>query len=136
MATPTLPTPADPASTLSALSTPDTTRIPPPARGVARPAAPGRLGLRLLAAIDLVLPDLSEPGVTGELAAGLAWAAAAGETCRITRPVDGVRSAVAAIRAGELGAARGLLEHAAAELRDAPALPVPRPATGVQRRSI
>ncbi|WP_018680780.1 hypothetical protein [Actinokineospora enzanensis] len=99
------------------------------------PADPVRLGVRLRAAIGRA-DDLVGAAAVAELRAGLAWTAAAGETCRITRPVDAVRRAITALRAGDEAAARVALDHAVAALREAPALPLPRPATSFERRSI
>ncbi|GAA2983214.1 hypothetical protein [Actinokineospora diospyrosa] len=103
------------------------------ARPVAAPVAPTRLGTHLRAAIERVLTDPTGPAASAELMAGLAWTAAAGETCLITRPVEDVRTAIAA---ADPAAARVALEHALAGLQDAPVLPVPRPAPGFERRSI
>ncbi|MBM7775145.1 hypothetical protein JOD54_005349 [Actinokineospora baliensis] len=102
-------------------------------RPLVQPAAPTRLGTHLRAAVERVLADPAGSSAVAELRAGLAWTAAAGETCLITRPVDDVR---AAISAPDPAAARVALEHALAGLRDAPVLPVPRPAPGSWRRSI
>ncbi|PPK70986.1 hypothetical protein V5P93_002845 [Actinokineospora auranticolor] len=106
------------------------------ATAAVRPATPVRIGLRLRSAIERVLPAITAPTAAAELRAGLAWTAASGETCRITRPVDEVRSAITALRSGDVDTARTALDHALAALLEAPTLPAPRPATSFERRSI
>ncbi|GLZ37353.1 hypothetical protein [Actinokineospora sp. NBRC 105648] len=105
-------------------------------RAIRQPAVPERLGRRLAASVDRVLADPGAPVAVAELMAGLAWTAAAGETCRVTRPVADVRHAIAALRAGDTAAARRALDHAAEGLRDAPTLPAPRPIPSPERRSL
>ncbi|GAA3050910.1 hypothetical protein [Actinokineospora globicatena] len=112
------------------------TALPVRERTVRQARTPVRPGSRLREAVQRVQADPANPGAVADLMAGLAWTAAAGETCLLTRPVADVRHAIAAIAAADTASARAALDHAVAGLLDAPALPLPRPATAFERRSI
>ncbi|OLR94048.1 hypothetical protein [Actinokineospora bangkokensis] len=87
------------------------------------PTPPGR---RLRAAVRAALSDLDGDARTA-LVVGLAWTAAAGETCMLVPQVTAVRRAVDALDRGDLVAAKAALTAADDGLHDAPALlPVPR----------
>ncbi|MGX7826118.1 hypothetical protein ACTG9Q_13605 [Actinokineospora sp. 24-640] len=79
-----------------------------------------RPGLRLALSVDRALADLSAPAAVAELTAGLAWAAALGETCLLSAAVTDVRRGIAALRAGDVGAAANALEAARGDLPDLP----------------
>ncbi|MFC5288237.1 hypothetical protein ACFPM7_14345 [Actinokineospora guangxiensis] len=83
---------------------------------VQRPADRPLVGTRLAVALDRALVDLAAPGAGAELAAGLAWTAALGETCLLARAVADVRAGVDALRDGDLGGAAKALESARADL--------------------
>ncbi|SES15930.1 hypothetical protein [Actinokineospora terrae] len=141
MATPvTEPHPQTPAAQGRPLATAPTRvaggQVPGRGRTVRQAPKAVHPGLHLRAAVQRVLADPAGPSAVAELMAGLAWTAAAGETCLLTRPVADVRRAIAAIAVADTPAARAALDHAAAALLDVPALPVPRPATAFERRSI
>jgi hypothetical protein len=83
---------------------------------VQHPADRPLVGTRLALALDRALVDLAAPGAGAELAAGLAWTAALGETCLLTRAIADVRVGAAALRDGDLRGAAKALESARADL--------------------
>lgn len=82
----------------------------------ARPAVRPRPGVRLATSVGRVLADPSAPTARAELAAGLAWTAALGETCLLTSAVADVRRGAAALADGDVAAATKALESARADL--------------------
>lgn len=87
-----------------------------------RPGGPrhARPGLRLALSVDRAQADLTAPTAVAELTAGLAWAAALGETCLLSAAVADVRRGIAALRAGDQDAAANALDAARADLPDLP----------------
>ncbi|MGH3860639.1 hypothetical protein [Actinokineospora sp.] len=75
------------------------------------------VGVRLRAAAEKVVRDVSSPGAVDDLVAGLAWTAACGQTCQLTGPVAGVRQAIAALRAGDAPSAESALRSVLAAMR-------------------
>lgn len=110
MSTPDLSLPGQPGAAELAATTPRAHFTT-----AARPARP-RPGVRLAAAVERVLADPTAPTAAAELAAGLAWTAALGETCLLTGAVADVRRGARALAGRDLAAATAALESARADL--------------------